>query len=44
MIFPPFYNSKYPIQSSFVFIVYVLELDFMKNKKELIQSSFPLNK
>ena len=24
MIFPPFYNSEYPIQSYFVFVVYAL--------------------
>jgi len=44
MIFPPFYNSEYPIQSYFVFIVYVFEPSFMKYKKELTQSPFPLNK
>jgi len=44
MIFPPFYNSEYPIQSYFVFIVYVLKSSFMKCKKELVQSPFPLNK
>ena len=27
MIFPPFYNSEYPIQSYFVFIVYVIKLN-----------------
>ena len=44
MIFPPFYNSEYPFQSYFVFLVYVSESSFMKYKKELVQSPFPLNK
>lgn len=38
------YNSEYPIQSYFVFIVYVVMLHFMKSKKELALSPFPLNK
>ncbi len=44
MIFPPFYNTEHPVQSYFVFIVYVLESGFMGYKKELIRSQFPLNR